>query len=351
MKIHTCFKSYLWVALLPWLTITLSMENVNGIQTEIKSIDNITQIIPQSDEYHTENTTSFEYLQGLPGDHYVMLEHAGLKRYVLVHIPASYNKGENAVPLVLMFHGGSGTSHQAARSYHWKEKSDAEGFIVAFPDGTGNIQTWNSGHCCGSSRRNDIDDIGFVRLLITEFQAKLNINNKMIYATGMSNGGMMSHLLASEMSDVFAAVAPVAGTIGGRAAIGEPIEYIDVPTNPIPIIMFHGFEDTNVKYKGGRSTGGFRTTRVDISQSMCVKFWVKANKTERKPEIKKSESGNIITAIFSDPVNNADVVHVTIKNQGHAWPGGKWNGIGDKPTKEISATDQIWDFFKAHQKP
>ncbi|MCC7086513.1 MAG: DDE-type integrase/transposase/recombinase [Pirellulales bacterium] len=46
-----------------------------------------------------------------------------------------------------------------------------------------------------------------------------NIDPKQVYATGMSNGGMMCYRLAAELSDRIAAVAPVAGTM----AIEKPI--------------------------------------------------------------------------------------------------------------------------------
>jgi len=284
------------------------------------------------------------------GDHTVFVDFDGRKRKVIVHIPASYDQHQNNVPLVFMFHGGGGSAKQAARAYHWKEQSDKDGFIVMFPEGTGFVKTWNSIHCCGSALRKDVDDVGFVRMLIQQASGQLRIDEKRIYGTGMSNGGMLSHLLGSAMSDVFAAVAPVAGTIGGKVDSTSKEQRIDPPMQPIPIMMFHGQLDTNVQYFGGKSKGGFNTGRIDLSQEACVQFWVRANGTVHEPIVDVSDSGNIITRTFADPdqVRNADVVHVTVVDQGHAWPGGKFNGIGDPPTQEISATELIWEFFVAH---
>ncbi len=284
---------------------------------------------------------------GISGDHYVQLEYDGRNRSVIVHIPPTYDDNQNDVPLVFMLHGGSGTARQASKSYLWKEKSDEEGFIVIFPDGTGSIQTWNVGHCCGSARKQNVDDVGFIQTLVDEAIVNLRIDTARIYATGMSNGGMLSHKLASEMSTVFAAVAPVAGTIGGQVHPWSDEQQIDPPEQPIPIIMFHGELDTNVQYYGGESQGGFPTNRIDMSQEDCIFFWVEENGTITTPDIHVSDSGNIITRTYEDPNENADVIHITIADQGHAWPGGV-PGFGDPPTQEISATDLAWDFFVAH---
>jgi hypothetical protein len=36
---------------------------------------------------------------------------------------------------------------------------------------------------------------------------------------------------------------------------------------------------------------------------------------------------------------------------GHSWPGGQRGRLfADKPVKDVSATDLIWDFFKNHPK-
>jgi len=41
----------------------------------------------------------------------------------------------------------------------------------------------------------------------------------------------------------------------------------------------------------------------------------------------------------------------TLHDEGHTWPGGtKWAFWADEPSREISATDEIWEFFRAHPK-
>jgi polyhydroxybutyrate depolymerase len=45
-----------------------------------------------------------------------------------------------------------------------------------------------------------------------------------------------------------------------------------------------------------------------------------------------------------------EVALYTVKGGGHAWPGGETYLLGAEPTREISATDLMWEFFVRHPK-
>jgi polyhydroxybutyrate depolymerase len=49
-------------------------------------------------------------------------------------------------------------------------------------------------------------------MLARELQSEYPIDSRRIYATGLSNGGMMSYRLVCEAGDLFAAIAPVSAT-------------------------------------------------------------------------------------------------------------------------------------------
>ncbi|MFN0206630.1 MAG: alpha/beta hydrolase family esterase [Planctomycetota bacterium] len=274
----------------------------------------------------------------------------GRRRSWILHIPKSYDASA-ALPLVLVFHGGMGTARQAANQYHWPAKADAENFIVVFPDGVGLFQTWNAGHCCGAALRENADDVGFIRALIEEISKTVNINNQKIYATGMSNGGMFAHRLAAECSDQIAAAAAVAGTIGGKANSRAKEYKVPNPKNPVPMMIIHGMLDKNVLYHGGETQLGAAAGRIDLSVAESVAFWAAANRCETQPASMPSPSPHITIEKYSNSRINADVVLVTLKNQGHAWPGGKRGSRAlDAPSTEISATDMIWEFFRSHSR-
>jgi hypothetical protein len=129
------------------------------------------------------------------GDHTIQVLHAGLKRSALVHIPASADLAART-PLVLNFHGLTSNPEQQVFFSGMNAKADAEGFILVYPAGV--QSSWNAGACCGAAIDQNIDDVGFVRALVAQLSATLCIDERRIYATGMSNGGFMSHRLACE---------------------------------------------------------------------------------------------------------------------------------------------------------
>ncbi len=271
----------------------------------------------------------------------------GVERTYILHLPADYAE-KKSIPLVFVFHGGGGSAQGARRMSQMDVKADKENFIVVYPNGTGKYKTWgltwNTWNCCGAALDNNVDDVQFIRKLIEFLSTRYNIDHKRIYATGMSNGGMMSYRLACELSDKIAAVAPVAGSLN----------YDDPrPSFPVSVIAFHGTADEHLPYYGGKGRRIIlsQKERIDKPVSYAISFWVKYNGCSSLPQ--KEEFGNIIREKYTDGRLGSEVVLYTIKGGGHSWPGGKkgaFFGNVDPPTSEISATDLIWDFFAAHPK-
>lgn len=270
----------------------------------------------------------------------------GDKRKYLLYIPASYD-ATRATSLVLFFHGGGGHMEQAAADYGWKEKADQEGFIVAFPNGSSrlprqHLATWNAGNCCGYARDQKIDDIGFTRQVIADIKRRVNIDTGKIFATGMSNGGMMAYRLACEMADTFAAVASVAGTDG---------TLVCTPSRPISVMHIHAKDDTHVLYGGGAGEDVFRDeskvadfTSVDET----VRRWVERNGADTTPR-RVLEVPGAYGDLYASKKNNAQIELVVTETGGHSWPGGR-AVRGKSPSRAINADDVIWDFFNAQKK-
>jgi polyhydroxybutyrate depolymerase len=84
------------------------------------------------------------------------------------------------------------------------------GCIAVFPNSASNGGNgWNVGYCCDGAQTNKVDDVQFTRDMIKWLEANTCIDPKRIYASGCSNGGGMSYMLACNAADVIAAVAPV----------------------------------------------------------------------------------------------------------------------------------------------
>lgn len=276
----------------------------------------------------------------------IYLNYGGLDRSYLIHIPPQYDN-RTSVPLVIVLHGGGGSAENIENVTGFNSLADKEDFIVVYPEGVDG--TWNSGHCCGSAMNMQVDDVGFILTVIEDVESSDNIDKKMVYATGFSNGAMMAYTLASNASNVFAAVGPVSGTIGGQARDNSSLYLPPSPSQVVSVIAFHGTADQNVLYNGGH---GNETTgsRIDLSVNDSIQFWVKSDNCSNTP-IYDNVSSNVTMETYNDGLNDSEVKLYTIIGGGHAWPGGvKASLFGDEPTQEISATDLIWEFFKSHPK-
>jgi polyhydroxybutyrate depolymerase len=275
----------------------------------------------------------------------------GLDRTYILRIPPHHD-GTTPLPLVFMLHGGFGSAENAATHYGWQESADANGFYAVFPDGLGTIPTWNATHCCGYALNNGIDDVGFIRVLVQALGGVVPLDGQRIYAAGMSNGAMLCHRLAAEASDIFAAVAPVAGSLGGQIDQSAPVVVPPAPTGPVSVIIFHGTEDENVLFDGGPSLSPVAAGRIDLAVSDAVQFWVAADQAEATPAVESLAGGDVMKSSYAAGGTVAEVVLYAVAEQGHAWPGGLQPFPGaDPPSTAISATETIWQFFASHPKP
>lgn len=270
------------------------------------------------------------------------LEVDGRERTYLVHTPDNYNNS-TPVPLVLVLHGGGGHAENAQRMSEMNTVADREGFIAVYPNGTGRLNyrllTWNAAdNCCGYAHEHEVDDVEFIRALIEQLQADYAIDPNRIYVTGLSNGGMMSYKLACELSDVIAAIAPVAGAMNLADC---------APTSPVSVIIFHGTSDRQVLYEGGATLEGIDRGRVDQPVSSAVDFWTSHNGCAAEPT--HTEEGSILSDVYTNCATDAEVTLVTIEGGGHMWPGGKpGRHSADTPNQAINASEVMWEFFEAH---
>ncbi len=278
-----------------------------------------------------------------PGKSTRYLTHEGRSRSYILYVPESVDR-DQSVPLVFVFHGGTGNAKSAIRMSGFNHVADVNGFIVVYPNGTGRfaddkLLTWNGGACCGYAQQEDVDDVGFVRGIVADLQALVDIDSKRIYATGMSNGGILSHRLACEASDLFAAIAPVAGTLNFPSCH---------PAQPISVIEFHGTDDQHILYDGGYGAKALVT--VDFtSVPESIGFWVSANACDSEAQL--DSFADIRRETWTGCVDSSAVELYTIIDGGHSWPGGQGGLVGsDQPALTISASQLIWEFFEAHPK-
>ena len=265
----------------------------------------------------------------------------GRDRFFRVHLPLGYNS-QKEYPVVFVFHGGLGNPDNVEKTTDFSFKADREGFIAVYPYGTGSFEkkllTWNTWNCCGYADKKNIDDVEFIKKVLENVKSKYKINDKMIFAAGFSNGGMMCYLLACEMPDKFAAVAPVAATMFNENECNA--------ANDVSMIIFNSLDDKQIPYEGG--IGDESIVKVEkMPVGKVIDFWTKKFNCTFLNKI----DGNNYQKINFGNKNGTEIVFYRLQKGGHSWPGGeKGRFRADSPLKNISATDLIWDFFKNHPK-
>lgn len=276
-----------------------------------------------------------------------MIRAGGIERSYLIHVPRGLKRSES-VPLVLVFHGGRGTSKRAERATGFSRLADKERFIVVYPQGIGN--QWNDGRDFRARRgaKTPELELAFVSSIIDRISEEHRIDQNRVFATGMSNGGFFSHLLGARMSDRIAAIAPVIGGISVELAKDFK------PLRPVSVLIIQGTEDPLVPYGGGsvlRNRGRF------IGTEAAAQLWRKAIGAEPAPQVRtpaeriKRDGCTVETYLWKRGNEGTEVLLYKLVGAGHTWPGGsqylpRWliGGV----CREIDATELIWRFFKSH---
>jgi polyhydroxybutyrate depolymerase len=276
------------------------------------------------------------------GDYNFNITHDNIKRYYLLHIPKSYNAKNS--PLILALHGGMGTAETQKEYYGLVEKSDKEGFIIAFPNGasrfpSGGMATWNAGNCCAYAVQSKSDDVGFIKKVISDIKSKAKIDK--IYAIGMSNGGMMSYRLACDMSDTFTAIASVAGT--------DNYDNCN-PKKAISIMHIHSLIDSHVLFDGGCGPDcNIKAETEFTSVPDTISKWVTKNNCNNNPE-RVFDNNGAYCDLYTGCKANTQVKLCVTDDGGHSWPGAQKSPVRPEqkiPSQKISANNEIWNFFSS----
>lgn len=285
-----------------------------------------------------------------PGRHTLQIEAAGHTWNYHVQVPKDYD-GTRAVPVVLVLHGAGGGGQTYLNQAGWARKADEAGFLAIAPDGLpagptlepnflSNPRLWNSSQLRPLSPRARIDDLAFFRALLDDVAKRWKVDADRVHVTGHSNGGGMTFRLAYEMSDRFAAVAPVASGFWTRPREG-------LPQRPLPTLFLIGTEDPLVPLAGGERTTPWGKTLVPPIER-TLERWRQAQGCKYEERV-RSDADGVKVVDYGPGRGDVPFTVVYIEGHGHAWPGGRAllgsAAMGPVSTK-VDATDMIWDFFR-----
>jgi polyhydroxybutyrate depolymerase len=269
---------------------------------------------------------------------------SGHRRTVIVHVPAGYS-GTRKLALVLNLPGSESTASAEEAFSGMDATADADHFIVAYPqalipDGSG--YDWNipgepmvNGKFPPASAPSDVT---FLTTLVRDLAGRYCVDLSRVYATGVSGGGRMASQLACDASNVFAAIAPVAGL---RYPSPCPA------TRPVPVVAFHGTADLIDPFNGGGL--GYWTYSVPTA----ARLWAGHDRCAVGPQI-TAGPGYSLTR-YSGCGGGTEVELYAVTGEGHEWPGGPRmpsviTSVLGPQSDAVSANALMWAFFQAHSR-
>ena len=283
------------------------------------------------------------------GPYHRAITHDGLERRHIVHVPQSLPPRNAGLVIVLHGYGSSAESIMAYSGFN--ALADEHGYVVAYPQGTQDQQGnafFNVGYAFHSD--STVDDVGYIRALVARLVESQQIDPNRVYATGMSNGGDMSYLLACKAADAFRAVASVAGTM--MVATADNC----APSSAMPVLALNGTADNVTRYAGDYANVDGWGAYISVND--VIDLWVRhARAQAQSPKVLNYPSDQSITVVeYATDAGVPEIIQYQVEGGGHDWPGARfawWDlrrllsvyamGFGEHRSFDTSA--HIFKFF------
>lgn len=297
----------------------------------------------------------------------------GFVRTMLVHLPRGYSIGKR-YPVVLVLHGIGGDAAVIAHISHFNRIADQNSFIAVYPnarDGRWTVAENDSVRNLGGFGRRrgglggdaeprrdtgvgglPVDDMLFFNELLDQVESEYSVDASRVFATGLSDGGIMDFRLGCELAGRIAAIAPVGATFPEE--LQESCS--DWFWRAVPLLMINGTLDPVVPYNGRLS---YNSGHFLLSAKDSVKAWAKMDSCGAKPvktTIPAKTSNGLETRVetYSDCKDGSSAALYSVIKGGHTWPGGEQympeERIG-KTSNDFDAGEIIWKFFAEHPMP
>jgi poly(3-hydroxybutyrate) depolymerase len=182
----------------------------------------------------------------------------GKARTYVLFVPNGYDT-KMSIPLIFAWHS-AGADGAESRRYYKLEPVTGDGAIIVYPNGLNG----------GWDLAPEGIDVKLFDELLVSISKEYCVDQKRVFSTGYSFGGMMSHRLACSRGSRLRGFAPMAGSfMGGSTACATPV----------PGWIAHATNDNLVSYSSGQAardvwikTNGCGTTSEPTSPSPCVAY-------------------------------------------------------------------------------
>jgi len=270
------------------------------------------------------------------------IEHDDRMREYRLYVPPDLDRLKPA-PLVFALHGGASKGVWLEEGVAYNEYAKRDGWIVVYPSGVDGhwndlrgVEGWLGrppGFVPHRSHRENVDDVGLIEALLAELSAEFAIDDKRVFVTGRSNGGVMSHTVAAMLADRIAAIAPIV------SSMARPVYEAFPPSRPVSVLMINDKGDPLRLWDGRGELSN------DVSVPEAIAKWKQVNGCGSEQTVSaeaiagEADDARVSHTVWSDCAEGVNMELYVVEANSH-----QVRAVLDKDN-ERRIDEVIWSFF------